>query len=695
MNVLLTGNTDLLSRKFTERLSQDYKCILSKEHMAPGIGGKNISTYPAGGEEEEVAVYAAFRPEAVVFFSHALDGAVKVFDELEDLESNLYQARRSGVKHFIYVATNDYEYYDVSVMDGTPSRQVLLKACEELCKTFTEKYEMRITILHVPFIYGTERSGCRIWYLIDKAVSGERLSFRGAAEDVTDYLNDEDLAELLSRILDDPMEDLFSEMHLDGQNHHAFKEVFELLVRGKDNKVRFHDSVTAIPVANGDETARKEYGWFPTHQLVKDLPAMLDAAAQESLRKGRSYTRRKNRRQLRERIRVVLEVIIVCLLAEFFNRLTANNIFLDFFDFRLIAILLMGTINGLVPGVVTAILACIGFLVENAVITQWQILFFNIQNWIPFATFFILGTITGYTKDKHDDDVIYVKEEHDILEEKYTFLTGLYDEVLSGKEEFNSQIIGYRDSFGKIYSVVTRLDSVLPDKVFYESINVLEEILENNTVAVYTVQGGRPFARLMVASNAISEHLTKSLDLDQYPEMQKALRDNQTFVNREVKEGYPSYAAPIHRNNELLGIIMIEEATLKQQNMEFLNKLNIISNLISDSFVRATEAQERNDETEGDTLVLKEEYFAPILETRREMRNKNLLDFVLLRIVQDKKSLTELSNAVSSCVRSNDILGRGRDGEVYLLLSQLDEAAFGKVSERLSKAGVSYEKVTE
>ena len=42
----------------------------------------------------------------------------------------------------------------------------------------------------------------------------------------------------------------------------------------------------------------------------------------------------------------------------------------------------------------------------------------------------------------------------------------------------NSQIIGYKDSFGKVYSVVKKLDTVLPDQVFYEAVNILEELLE-------------------------------------------------------------------------------------------------------------------------------------------------------------------------------------------------------------------------
>ena len=49
------------------------------------------------------------------------------------------------------------------------------------------------------------------------------------------------------------------------------------------------------------------------------------------------------------------------------------------------------------------------------------IIFYNVENWLPFACYFLIGAISGYTRDKYDDDIIYAKEEHDILEKKYNF----------------------------------------------------------------------------------------------------------------------------------------------------------------------------------------------------------------------------------------------------------------------------------
>ena len=155
-------------------------------------------------------------------------------------------------------------------------------------------------------------------------------------------------------------------------------------------------------------------------------------------------------------------------------------------------------------------------MASNAAHTPWQLVLYNIQNWLPFACYFLLGAICGYTRDKHDDAIVYAKEEYEILEDKYVFLNDLYLNVLKSKEAFNSQIIGYKDSFGKIYSVVKKLDSKLPEEVFYEAVNVLEEILKNYFVAIYSVDKSKIFARQNVCSRNCLEILPKSINLIDY-----------------------------------------------------------------------------------------------------------------------------------------------------------------------------------
>ena len=167
----------------------------------------------------------------------------------------------------------------------------------------------------------------------------------------------------------------------------------------------------------------------------------------------------------------------------------------------------------------------------------------------------------GYNRDKARDDIKSKADELKLLEEKYDFLQGLYTEVAKGKERFNNQIIGYKDSFGKMYSVVKRLNSTLPEMVFYEAVDVCEEILGNSHVAIYSIKADSTFARLYVCSRRCTGSAEKSLKITDYPELLECLKNNETFFNRKALKNYPAYATPIRREGVLVGMLPLWRQT--------------------------------------------------------------------------------------------------------------------------------------
>ena len=54
------------------------------------------------------------------------------------------------------------------------------------------------------------------------------------------------------------------------------------------------------------------------------------------------------------------------------------------------------------------------------------VLFYNIENWIPFAIYFMSGSITGYVANKKADALRYLKQEYSLLRDKYLFLDQVY-----------------------------------------------------------------------------------------------------------------------------------------------------------------------------------------------------------------------------------------------------------------------------
>ncbi len=694
MNVLFIGNLRLSSNQFFAKLDKENKYVVYNDQDKDELTGENVINYKKEGKHDEdlQKMFATFDFDTVIYFSCALDGAKKVYDELEKLESAIYVSRRYKIKNFIYIATNDMLTERIST--GEKSRDILLNACEQMCRSFTETSHVNFLMIKVPYLYSKGNKKNQLMQWIRAGNRGEEIWLHGAEYTETDFLCDEDLAELLNRVLDEPIEAEYTEMHLSGDNRITFSELAEMIKKNiPDAQIVFKNYIECIPCCYKDNLARTEYGWFPKQNLEDDIAQMVVENVEKAKKKRIMRERRRRYQKIQDRIRVIIELIVLVVLAEVLNFYTKDNVLINFIDFRLVSVVLMGTMNGLNPGVVAAVLSSLGYIISNSAKMQWQIIFYNVENWLPFACYFLLGAIAGYTRDKYDDDIIYAKEEHALLEKKYTFLNELYNRVLESKDNFNSQIIGYKDSFGKVYSVVKKLDALLPDQVFYEAVNTLEELLENYTVAIYTINRFSDFARLNVCSKSMNHVLNKSLKMSDYPEMMKCLREKRGFVNTACLPDYPSYGAAIHKNDELTGMILLMNCTNQQMNTEFANKFNIISDLISNALIRAMEFEQYSDSYIEGTQILQVNKFKEILAIKEQMQEKQYMSYLLLRILPNGMELPELSERVCRLVRNNDIVGMGEDKQIYLLLSQTRREDLTIIEERMKKNGIMLEVV--
>lgn len=270
MNVLFMGNLKLISRQMLSKFEEDYKCIIYDERETHKLKGKNIINYLKEGtsDEELSKVFATFDFDTVIFFSSAIDGAVKVFDELEKLESVIHESRKYNVKQFIYITTNDLYAEGRNPMRGR-SRETLLKTCDHLCQLYAEENRTKFLVLKIPYLYSMESKDNQLMRWIIDGNRGKKLKIRGSQYSETDFLCEEELAELLIRILDEPVKKEFVEMFLSGENPISYEKITDLLRAGIPNvTIEYENHTTCIPCCKKNKTARTEYGWF--HSLPMD-----------------------------------------------------------------------------------------------------------------------------------------------------------------------------------------------------------------------------------------------------------------------------------------------------------------------------------------------------------------------------------------------------------------------------------------
>ncbi|MDD2214933.1 MAG: hypothetical protein PHR21_10415, partial [Oscillospiraceae bacterium] len=220
MDILLTGNLLSISNDLLLKLTRYYRNILLENIDNPDLNGHNIVTYQDLSEEDQARVFKTYDFDTVIYFSQALDGSIRVFDELEKLERVIYFCRHTQLRRFIYLTTNDLQQPrgEQTNLREISSRSILMNACETLCEQAALAWIPDVLVLRVPYIYSTQGRHNYLYQLIEKARQTGQLLLRGPDYFETDFICDEDLGELLMRILDVPVQQGYRCFNLSGDN---------------------------------------------------------------------------------------------------------------------------------------------------------------------------------------------------------------------------------------------------------------------------------------------------------------------------------------------------------------------------------------------------------------------------------------------------------------------------------------------
>ena len=327
------------------------------------------------------------------------------------------------------------------------------------------------------------------------------------------------------------------------------------------------------------------------------------------------------------------------------------------------AIVLFGSLYGINYGIAAAAVETFSLLAayqEQG--TGWQTLFYEPSNWLPFIFYFAVGSICGYVRMKNLENDAFIRSESRQMEEKFLFMRELYQDTLQDKRMYKKQILGSRDSFGKIFDITRKLDIVQPQELYIETLQVMEEVLENKSFAFYSVRKNNGFGRLEIASREMQGSFPNSIQITDFREAMETLEKGEVWANRSLLEGYPAYLAGIRRNGELVMLIFIQEADSGQMTLYYLNLFKILCGLVETALLRAMDYQDAIEYRQylPDTHVLKTEFFVERLRLCHTMREKHLASYVLLALSHPGMSLSQADAKLQRLVRGNDVWGISR-----------------------------------
>lgn len=640
----------------------------------------------------------------MVYLSTYLTPHTETFGDIELLRSVfracmgrrvqlLFVAGPAGAERTGGAASNadSLDATDAAVQTG---KGIIARAANDLCRYYASQDGIQAKILRTPYLY-TASAALDDPFLVPlfEACSNGSVALQGAAEAPLPLLCAEELAVLVHRVFDS-WDATFETLDVADAFHRTTGDLGGALLGLFPGLSVAYGESTGYALPAGD-AARKRYGWFQRYDLLRDLSTIHARWVNTRTKKVNPLRAAIDRIQLRSLPIKCLETGFAWVLFEVLEHLFSQSAQLNVLDYRLLYVVLIGTLYGLDFGLVAALLASVGLAVSY--FTQYgytfQGLFYEPSNWLPFIAYFVVGAVCGYVQLRNSEAIKAERDENELVRNRNTFLTRLYHDAIEDKRAYKRQIVGRHDSFGKIFAVTQELDVLNPRDIYRKCCELLGEILENDSVTIYHVSGGA-FARLVAASPAISSNVPRSLSLDDLaPVLQGAISG--LWVNRALTSGLPMFGYAIERDGAPAVLIFVRHVAESQMTLYYQNLFRILCGLVESALGRAFdyEAVAQDKRCVAGTCVLSHDAFGQELAAEQALADNKMGSFLLLRVVPGMEPVGELVGAIGSAIRESDAAGLVDGDTLYLLMRQATEADLPVICARMAAKHITVEPV--
>ena len=693
MRTLLVGNTGYITNKFVEEAFPESLVMVMGDTSIRKNRKKNLFVRPFVKNEKELKdIFSTYDFEQIIYFSNYLTFHGETRGEAEMLRKILQLCRGKRNMRIVYL-TGPERLYDVPT-----GKTLLVSEMENLSREYAKLYKTTVKIIRSPYLYSEQYEKDFLNTVFREISAEQKITFQEDESQRMFFLSMQDLAELMYKIFDnwDEKEEI---LNIADVFDHCFKDLGDKLTELCPHlKVLYARHSIMENMLKDDKIIRYKYGWFPKISILEELPELYEHYQERNnIKEGRLDSLKHIISKHKAAVRVA-EFAAFFILFELLNGIAGNQAQFKMIDLRLLFVVLFGSMYGINYGIAAAAAESLSLIrAFEAEGSSWYVLFYEPSNWIPFIFYFAVGAICGYIRMKNKNNVQFIKEENDLLQEKFLFTREMYQEAIEDKNLYKKQILGSKDSFGKIFDITRKLDVIQPQELYIETIRVLEDVLENKTFGLYTLNRENGYGRLETASAQVQGNYPNSIKLSEYSAAMEELENGNVWANREFLENYPMYMAGIRKNGELVMLICIQQVSREQMSLYFLNLFKILSGLVETSLLRALEYQkavEYRQYVKG-THILKTEYFEERLKVQHDMREQKLASYVLLKVEYSEMSLQKADEILRSKVRENDVWGISESKELYLMLVQTDKEALPIILARLKQAGLVCRQIDE
>jgi len=683
--VLCIGNTQYVTKTFIEETFPNSKVMV--------IGNTEL------GSADKIKLFRIRKPsvkavletydfDLIVFFSGGLTFHTSEKNDAEELREVLEYAKElQKDTKIIFLSSLD------SAFSRKTDRGILSDAKENLCRFYARETDLDIKIVQIPYLYSGSYANDFLYRTFDRMHRGKTVVIDEAPNDQMHFLSLQDLSRLVARIIDNwksgsgilTVADDFNISFAD------FGKCAAALCQS--GTVDFTGTVEGNTLEATNKALRNEYGWFARISLLEDLAEEYEKFLETKREKAQTlWDKIKNWLEKHSLFIKIVELMLLFFVTELLLYLTDSAVIFSIVDFRMVYIVIMATVHGLNFGLAAALLSSFSWLVAKVASgTNLLTIFYEPTNWLPFVFFVLVGALCGYVKLRKDDTIRFVTDQNRLLEDKLIFTREIYEDTHREKRDLKKQIIGSKDSFGKIFDITRRLDTVEPRLLYLRIMETFEEVLENKNITVYSVNKQSTFGRLEVASRDIIDMVSRSISTETYGEVIDKISGGEIWRNVELKPEYLMYAAGVYRGEVLVLLIFLWHANMDQRSLYYVNLFKILRDLVQMSLLRAFDYNQAIYQKQymENTHIMNADAFKECVRSFDSLAEKKVSSYVLLEFDCEGRSYTEMDALLFPKVRANDILGAAPDGKIRLLLSQASEKDLPFVLPRFESLGLS------
>jgi len=702
MNILICGSRGGLCKTLADRLSRDKHEVYylsgnkSEEKLSPNVFQEYNFSYLSGNTD---LIFNSAKPDTVIVCG-AADAAFYGKNRNEDstefitkMTCLVMAARNSGTKRLVYISsTSVFEGNDENLLSSSvepiaksDKAETLVRVEKMLLDFASKESEMEIIVLRLPLVFGDKTGNmendicmrCALAYIGNGEIHIHpdnmhmAMHYRDAAAAVISCVNQPRgekyrLFQLKGLVFSEIMlanAILESGWHADGS----------IVNDSEDVSVETAEPAELRVVSDEDEQKLR----FGIKYNIKEAASML---CKECL-KIDPVSNENNKRDIN--LLPIIESIIFAVITYIATYWLNGSWVGDGVNLFIIYVLVFATCYGTSHGLLASILSSVSMLLLMSGESTFIDAICDYRLYLTCWLYIIVGVIAGFAKDKYKRKLRKLTEDNMYLTNEVNDLNLINDNNVYIKNTYEKRLIGYKNSISRVYELITGMDFVEPKQVTFEAVHMVSELLEMNSVAVYTLAPNSNYLRLSASTGGIADSCGKSIKLDENSFLHESICSKNIYVNRDLTKGRPVFASAVYMNELPISVIMVWTKDLRRVNMHSGDMLALSCRLIEKAMARALEYENSLHRGETKAILGTNEFFK-MLDIYEGARIQHLVQYAVIRIEVKGHSGTDVADRL----RETDYLGKVK-GKYFAILSNTDQAGIEIVKERFETFGMS------